>query len=350
MDVATPSSIPPSPSREHLQKLFELLSGYRVSQALYVVARLGIADLLKDGPRGSEDLARTTETYAPALYRVLRFLSGVGLFSEVAPDQFMLTALGTGLRADVPGSIRPMALYALGEHNYQSWGHLMHSVQTGETAFEHVHGMGFFDYLAQHPEAAAAFNQSMTSNTAGSGTAITTAFDFSGIRRLVDVGGGHGLQIATVLRAYPAMQGVLFDRPEVVEGATSVLEEAGVAERCEIVSGDFFETVPPGGDAYVLRQIIHDWDDARATEILKTCRRAMQETARLLVVERVIASDYTRALPVLHLDLQMLVNLGGRQRSDDEYRALFAEAGFQLTSVVPLNDAAQNAVFEGVPA
>jgi hypothetical protein len=155
METKTTRPIPESPSREHLQELFALLSGYRVSQALYVVARLGIADLLKDAPRGSEDLAQATGTYAPALYRVLRFLSGVGLFSEVAADQFVLTALGTGLRADVPGSIRPMALYALGEHNYQSWGHLMHSVRTGETAFEHVHGMGFFDYLAQHPEAVA---------------------------------------------------------------------------------------------------------------------------------------------------------------------------------------------------
>ena len=350
MAAETPSDTPQSPSREQLQELQQLLGGYRVSQALFVAAKLGIADLLADGPRGSDELARATGTHADALHRVLRFLAGVGLFREVAPGRFALTALGAGLRADVPGSVRPIALWLSSEATWQSWGQLLHSVRTGQTAFAHVHGMELFDYLAAHPDAAAVFNAAMTGNTAQSGTAITAAYDFSGIRRLVDVGGGHGLQLATVLRAYPALRGVLFDRPEVVAGAAAVLEEAGVADRCEIVGGDFFAAVPPGGDAYLLRHIIHDWDDARAAAILANCRRALEGPGRLLVVEPRIAPDHREALPVLHLDLQMLVNTGGRERTDEEYRALFAAAGFRLTAVVPLGDAAQFSVFEGTPA
>lgn len=350
MAVDAASGMPESPSREQLQELYQLMSGYRVSQAIYVVATLGIADLLKDGPRGSDELARATETHAPALHRVLRFLAGVGLFSEVAPGHFALTPLGAGLRSEVPGSIRPMTLMLLDEAHWLPWGQLLHSVRTGETAFNHLHGMGLFEYLAAHPDAGATFNAAMTGNTGWSGTAITEAYDFSGFQRLVDIGGGHGLLLATVLRAHPALRGVLFDRPEVVAGGTVALAEAGVADRCERVGGDFFTDVLPGGDAYILRQIIHDWDDARATAILANCRRVMPETGRLLVVERGIAPDYRRALPVLHTDLEMLVNVGGRERTDEEYRALFAAAGFRLTQIVPLGDAAKFCVFEGVPA
>jgi len=350
MEARVASGMGEAPTREHLRELSGLVGGYRVSQAIYVVATLGIPDLLRDGPQGTDELAQATGTHAPALTRVLRFLAGAGLFSEEAPARFALTPLGAGLRADVPGSVRPMALMLLGEHNWQSWAHLMHSVRTGETAFQQVHGMGLFDYFAQHPDSAATFHAAMTSNTAGSGTAITSAYDFSGIRRLVDIGGGHGLLLATVLRAHPAMLGVLFDRPEVVAGATPVLEDAGVAERCEIVGGDFFSDDMPVGDAYVMRQIIHDWDDVRATEILTNCRRAMQESGRILVVERAVATDHQKALPVLHVDLEMLVMVGGIQRTDAEYRALFAKAGFRLTTIAPLGDAAQFSVFEGVPA
>jgi len=350
MADAAAGSVPQPPSREQFQQLYWLLGGYRVSQALYVAATLGLADLLKDGPRGSDELARATGTHAPALYRVLRFLAGVGLFDEVAPRRFALTRLGAGLRTDVPGSVAPLALMLLDEYHWRPWGRLLHSVRTGETAFRHVHGLGLFDYLGRHPDAAAAFHRAMTSNTADSGTAITAAYDFSGIERLVDVGGGHGLLLATVLRAHPALRGVLYDRPEVVAGATATLEAAGVADRCEVVGGDFFAAVPPGGDAYSLRQIIHDWDDPEAVALLANCRRAMRAGGRLLVVERAIAPDYREALPELHLDLEKLVNVGGLQRTDEEYRALFAAAGFRLTKIVPLGDAARYCVYEGAPA
>jgi O-methyltransferase domain/Dimerisation domain len=335
---------------ERGEELSQLVSGYRVSQAIYVVVKLGIPDLLADGPRGSDELAHATETHAGALYRVLRFLAGVGLFEERAPQQFGLTSLGAGLRRGAPGSLHAQVLRQLDPSCWEAWGQLLHSVRTGETAFDAVHGMGYFAYLGQHPDAARIFDQAMTSNTARSGSAITRAYDFSGTQRLVDVGGGQGLLLATVLQAYPTMHGVLFDRPAVVAGAPATLEAAGVADRCQVVGGDFFEAVPAGGDAYVLRQILHDWDDVRATQILKNCQRAMQGPGKVLVVERVIAPDYRQALPALRLDLEMLVNLGGLQRTEAEYRELFAATGFRLSAVASLGDRVQFSVFEGVPA
>lgn len=338
-----------SPSAEQLRQLFGLVSGYRISQAIYVAAKLDLPGLLADGPRASEELAEATGTHAGALYRVLRFLAGVGLFDEVAPHRFSLTSLGAGLRQDVPGTVRPNVLMALDGYHWQAWGALLHSVQTGEIAFNYVHGMGLFDYLSEHAETGTIFNQAMMSNTARSGTAIIEAYDFSSIQRLADVGGGHGLMLATILRAYPAMQGVLFDRAEMLADATAVLEEAGVSDRCKIVAGDFFASVPTGCDAYILRQIIHDWDDAQAIHILKNCHRSLQGRGKVLVVERSVGSDYRQALQVLHLDLEMLVMLGGCQRTDEEYRTLFAAAGFQLTTIISLNDAAQYRIFEGRP-
>lgn len=339
---------PASPSPEQVRQLHQLVGGYRVSQAIAVVATLGIADLLADVPKGTAELARATGTDEAALYRVLRFLTGVGLFDETAPRRFALTGLGVGLRADIPGSLRPNVLMLLDDSKWGPWGQLMHSVRTGETAFDHVHGVGFFEYFRTHPESAATFNAAMTSNTAQSGDAIAGAYDFSGIRHLVDVGGGHGLLLATVLSAYPAMRGVLFDLPEVVAGAAPTLEEAGIADRCAVVGGDFFVAVAPG-DAYILRQIIHDWDDARATAILANCRRAMQGAGKVLVVERAIGADYRQSMAELHIDLEMLVNLGGLQRTEAEYGALFAAAGLRLNAVVPLGDPLHYSVYEGVP-
>jgi hypothetical protein len=329
--------------------LMRLVSGYRVSQALHVVATLGIADLLAEGPQDSAVLAAATGTHAGALFRILRLLAGAGVFREVAPHRFALTALGTALRADVPGSIRPFVLMLLDEAHWAAWGQLRYSVQTGAPAFFQVHGAGLFDYLGQHPTAATIFHQAMTSSTARSARALAQGYDFSGIERLVDVGGGHGQLLATLLQAHPTMRGVLFDRPEVVAGARATLEEAGVATRCEIIGGDFFAAVPPGGNAYLLRQVIHDWDDGRAAVILANCRRALDEAGRLLVVERAIVPDHRQALPVLHLDLEMLVNLGGVQRTAGEYDALFAAAGLRLSRLVPLGDAEQFSVFEGWP-
>jgi len=336
-------------TREHFQRLNRLIGGYRISRAIAVVVGLGIPDLLAGGPRNSDDLAQATKTRASALYRVLRLLVGVGLFKEVAPREFRLTPLGAGLRTDIPGSMGAMALMHLDSAKWRSWDDLLFSVRTGETAFPHVHGVEIFDYLQQHPDAAEVFQQAMTANTARSGAAITQAYDFTGVERLVDVGGGHGLFLATILQAYPTLRGVLFDRPEVVEGASMSLIAAGIADRCEIVGGDFFAEVPEGGDIYLLRQIIHDWDDARATLILAKCRRAMPVSGKALVVESAISDDYQQSLPVLQLDLEMLVNFGGLQRTEAEYGTLFAAAGFRLRNVIPLGDSAQFSIFEALP-
>jgi hypothetical protein len=335
------------PSSGQLEALFELLVGYRISQALYVAAKLGIADRLADGPRGIDDLAQTTTTHAPTLFRLLRFLSGVGLFAEVAPRHFALTPLGEGLRTDIPGSIGSIALHVLDESQWHAWSQLLHSVQTGETAFEHVHGMGNFEFFHQHPDKAAIFNQAMTSFTARWAVAITRGYDWSGIGQVVDVGGGRGFLLATLLQAHPTMQGVLFDRPAVVANAPAVLEEAGVAERCTIVGGDFFAAVPPGGDVYVLKSVVNDWDDAEVRLILEQCRRAMGSAGRLLVVQRVVGTDSRAAMPALQNDMQMLVGVGGRERTEAELRSLFADAGFRLTRVVPLEDADGLSVLEG---
>ena len=347
-----PSTPTPTSTPAQLRELRTLLHGYRVSQAIYVAAALGIPDRLAGGPQTSADLARATDTNEPALYRVLRFLAGVGLFDEVGPRRFGLTALGAGLRGDVPGSMRPQTLGALEGIHWQAWGQLLHTVRTGETAFNHVAGMGVFDYLREHPDSAAIFNQQMTSNTARAGDTVARGYDFSGVRRLVDVGGGHGLLLATILQAHAAMGGVLFDAPEVVAGAGPTLAAAGVADRCEVVGGDFFAAVPPGGDAYVLRQIIHDWDDERAIAILASCRRAVGTAGggKVLVVERAIAPDHRQGLAELHLDLQMLVTTGGVQRTEAEYGALFAAAGLRLSAVIPLDDPLHYSIYEAVPA
>jgi hypothetical protein len=336
-------------TREQFQTLNRLIGGYRVSRAIAVVVGLGIPDLLATRPRKADDLAQATKTDASALYRVMRLLVGVGLFEETTAREFRLTPLGAGLRTDIPGSMGAMALMHLDSAKWRSWDDLAYSVRTGETAFPHVHGVEIFEYLRRRPDAARAFQQAMTANTARSGAAITQTYDFSGAERLIDVGGGHGLFLATILQTYPTLRGVLFDQPDVVQGASATLATAGVADRCEIVGGDFFAEVPDGGDIYLLRQIIHDWDDTRATLILSNCRRAMPASGKALVVESAISEDYQQSLPVLQLDLEMLVNFGGLQRTNAEYSALFAAAGFKLGHVTPLGDSAQFSLFEALP-
>jgi hypothetical protein len=337
-----------APSPQDFGEIFNLIGGYRISQAIYAVAELGIPDLLAAGPRHCDELARETNTHAPTLFRILRFLTGAGLFNELGPKEFELTRLGSTLRTDLPGSFHPAVRFLLSEFEWTPWGRLIHSVRTGETAFDHVHGMGPFEYFRKNPEASAAFNSAMTSLSARSGTGIVERYDFSFLRKVVDVGGGHGFLLATILRANPATRGVLFDLPDVVAGADQVLDNFAVRDRCEVVEGSFFDALPEGGDAYVLRQIIHDWDDERALAILRNCRAAVTRTGKVLVIERQIVPDHREAMRVLHADLEMLVSVGGMERTDAEYRSLFDNAGFRLTTIVPLMDAGGFSVFEGV--
>ena len=330
--------------------LFSMVTGYYVSRAIYVVAKLGIADHLSEGPRRVDDLAEATGTHAPSLKRVLRLLASVGLFTEEADGRFALTPIGACLRADVPGSMRAAALL-FGGITQQAWGDLLHSVETGEPAFRSVFGMDPFDYMAQHPDEAANFDAAMADFTKQIATAVVAAYDFSSFRRIVDVGGGNGALLAGILTANPTLAGVLFDLPQVADRAITSMREFALADRCEIVGGDFFKAVPAAGDAYLLKHVIHDWNDDRATEILKTCRRAMGAEAKLLVLEgvyppRIDQSDESRGAAAN--DVNMLVCTGGRQRSETEFRNLYEAAGFRLTRVLPTQTPVK--VIEGIPA
>jgi hypothetical protein len=313
--------------------LLQMMTGYWVSQALHVAAKLGIADLLTDGPVDYEDLAAATDTHAPSLQRVLRALASVGVFTEVSPGSFALTPLAELLRTETPGSMRALAImYA--EEQYRAWGELLHSVRTGETAFEQQFGMGYFEYLAQHPESDRVFNEAMTGWTHQLVGAVVDTYDFSAFKTVVDVGGGYGALLAAILQNNSGMRGILFDLPHVVASAEEQLAATEVADRCTFVGGDFFAEVPAGGDAYVLSQILHDWDDERCVAILGNCRQVIPDHGKLLVVELVLPPGDEPFLGKW-LDLHMLVLLGGRERTAAEYNTLFRAAGFELARVVP---------------
>jgi hypothetical protein len=311
----------------------QMLTAYWTSQALYVAARLGLADLLKGGPRPVADLAAATSTHASSLYRLLRALASSGVFAETAPQTFGLTPLADCLRSDVPFSQRSSALM-MGEEHYQTWGDLLYSIQTGQTAFDYRFGAGIFDYLAGNPRAAAIFDETMTGVHGAETGAMLDAYDFSRFGMLVDVGGGNGTLIMEVLRHTPSLRGVLFDRAHVVGRAAPKLAAAGLAARCATVGGDFFKSVPSGGDAYLLRHIIHDWNDEQAQTILRNVRAVLSPHGVVLVVESVIPPGDGPFFGKW-LDLNMLVIPGGKERTADEYRTLFAESGLQLRRVVP---------------
>lgn len=326
--------------------LRRMTDAYIVSQAIHVAATLGIADLLKDGPRTVDDLAQATGSRAPALYRLLRALASVGIFAEV-DDRFELTPMAQYLRTDVPGSVRAWAMYVGRPYAWSTWAHLLHSVRTGEPAFPMLHGATPWEYRADHPEESAIFDAAMTGISAAVSGAVADSYDFSRIGVLADVGGGRGELLATILAANPRLRGILFDLPHVVAGAGPVLEQAGVADRCEIVGGSFFEVVPGGADAYILKSVVHDWDDARAVEILRACRAAMAETSRLLLVEPIIRPG-NEPDPMKLRDVMMLVMLGGRERTADDFQKLLDEAGFRLSRVIPTGS--PFSIVEGVPA
>jgi SAM-dependent methyltransferase len=325
--------------------LQQMTSGYGTTQLIYVAAKLGIADVLEDGPQGIDALAQATQAHAPSLYRLMRALAGLGVFVENADGAFATTTLGRCLVSGSPGALRARAILN-GEDWYRGWGGLLHSVRTGETAFDHIAGMPFFEHLAANPETANTFNEAMASATEGAARAVADAYDFSRCRTIVDVGGGTGAFLAGILKANPQARGVLFDRPSVVAAAGPPLTRAGMADRCDVVGGDFFEAVPGGGDAYILSWIIHDWDDDRSVALLKNCRRAMADDGRLLVIEQVVPPGNQPSLSKLY-DLHMLALSGGRERREDEYRALLAAADLELARIIPT--AVPRSVIEALP-
>jgi O-methyltransferase/methyltransferase family protein len=325
--------------------LQQMTNGYWTTQIIYVAAKLGIADALEDGPQGLDALAQATRTHAPSLYRLMRALAGLGVFVENQDGAYATTTLGRCLVSGSPGALRARAILN-GEDWYRGWGGLLHSVRTGETAFDHIAGRPFFEHLAANPETASVFNEAMASATEGAAGAVADAYDFSRCRTIVDVGGGTGAFLAGILKANPQARGVLFDRPNVIAAAGGLLTGVGVADRCDLLRGDFFEAVPSGGDLYILSWIIHDWDDDRSVAILKNCRRAMRDDARLLVIEQVVPPGNQASLSKLY-DLHMLALSGGRERRKDEYRALLAAADLELARIIPT--AVPRSVIEALP-
>jgi hypothetical protein len=315
--------------------LFNLIIGRWVSHLIYVAARLELADHLKHGPRTVEELATAAEVQAPALYRVLRALASFGVFAETKNKRFKLTPLAVTLQKSVPGSMRAAALMLGQKYLEDSWAQLLHGVKSGENPFLKANGVPLFEYLEKHPEDLKIFGETMTNVSSTENPAIAAAYKFSGIRTLVDVGGGNGSLLAAILKANPKLKGVLFDQPSVSARAKQDrhVTAKGIAERCMLESGNFFAAVPKGGDAYIMKRTLHDWDDERCAKILANCRDAMSEKGKVLVVDAVIAPGNEPDRGKL-LDIQMLV-IGGRERTKQEFATLFRQAGLKLTRVEP---------------
>ena len=303
------------------------------SAALQVATRLSIAERLASGPRPVSDLARETGVQADGLYRVLRALASTGIFDETAPRTFALTPAAELLRKG-PGSLGDGIEFITDPLHFRAYAEALYSVQTGKPAGEKVVGMPLFEYLSKTPEWSASFNNAMTAFSANVMPAVLEVYDFSGIGTLVDIAGGHGHVLTSVLKAYPQMRGVLFDLDHVIAGAGPLLAASGVGDRVRTESGDFFKAVPAGGDAYIMKHIIHDWDDARAATILRNIRTAMKPGGRVILLDSVLTPANQPDFGKL-IDLEMMLMPGGRERTEEEFRALFASAGFELTRVVP---------------
>ncbi len=310
-----------------------MITGYWISQAIYAAAKFSIADHLKDGPKSVNELAEATSTNADALYRLLRALASKGIFAEGESRQFSLTSLAELLQSDVPGSKRALALMS-GDEQFHAWAEIEYSIQTGKIAFEKVYGKPIFDYLSDNPDKARIFDAAMVGIHGRESDAILDAYDFSGIGIVADIGGGNGSQITGILEKHITTKGILFDLPHVIERAKGQIESAGLSDRCELVAGNFFDVIPEDADAYMMRHIIHDWDDEKSLTILRNCHQAMSASAKLLIVESVIPSG-NEPFGGKFLDLVMLLIPGGKERTEDEYRTLLYKAGFELTQVVP---------------
>jgi hypothetical protein len=338
----------PPPTLPPQMLLYQMATGHYLSRALDLAARLGIADHLKGGARPVGELAQATATHAPSLNRVLRLLASHGVLAEQEDGRFALTPIGECLRTDVPGSAAAMVKLFAGARIQDNWKDLEHCVRTGEPAFRK---RGIADpFSTRDPEDAANFDAAMANLTRMIAVAVAAAYDFTRFGTVVDVGGGNAALLIGLLNANPILRGIVFDLPAAAERATKNIAASGLTERCEAIGGDFFDAVPSGGNAYLLKHVIHDWNDERAVAILRNCRRAIPPTGALLIVEgvyppRIDASLESRGAAAN--DVNMLVNTGGRQRSEAEFRSLYEAAGFTLTRIVPTQ--ARVCVIEGAP-
>jgi len=315
--------------------VMQLATGYMASISIHIVAKLGIADLLKNGARSTADLAAATQTNEDRLYRMLRALAATGIFTEVAPRRFALTPAADCLRSDVEGSLRPMAIWIGDPLHFRVYAEMMHSIKTGSTTFDHVMGKPVFDYFPTDPSKSEVFNHAMTCFSEMVTPAVLEAYDFSGIGTLMDVAGGHGMLLRSILNKYPEMRGVVVDLEHVIQGAKKMPENNALAHRCEFLCGDFFADVPAKADAIIMKHIIHDWDDPEAITILKNCRKALdgKQNAKVILVETVIEPGDTPQLGKF-IDLEMLAFTGGRERTEEEFHKLFTAAGLRLNRIV----------------
>ena len=325
--------------------LRRLVNGYQISQAIHVAASLGIPDQLRAESLSADELAERVGADPDALYRLLRALASVDVMHEEPDRMFRLTALGDCLRSDTPEPVADWAVFIGQPYHWQAWGDLLHGVRTGENAFRHVHGTDTWTFRSQHPELSAAFDRAMAANSKQITSSFLSTYDFSRFELIVDVGGGNGSLLAAILQRHPHPRGIVFDQPHVVALAERVLESAGVADRCRTEGGNFFESVPAGGSAYLMKAILHDWEDADARSILRTCRNAMDRGATLLVIERELG-DSNEEADAKFSDLNMLVNPGGRERSKADYQGLLEDTGFKYTGFKPTGSA--YGVFEGI--
>lgn len=313
--------------------MLQMITGKWVSQAIYAVAELGIADLLAEGEQSAEELARTTNASADALYRLLRGLSSVGIFVEGEQRRFRNSLLGETLRRNVPGSIRGFARHVGLDVAWKAWGEILYSVKTGKSAFDRVAGEPAFDYISKRPAEAEIINESMTAICESESQAVVKAYDFSNARMIIDVGGGHGLLLARILKANPQAKGILFELPHASDGAKQLFAKHDLTQRVNVVAGNALQSVPFGGDIYIMKHVIHDWDDDRSIQFMKNCAAAMSSGSKLLLVETVLTPPNVSHFGKL-LDLEMLVmSAGGRERTTDEYQRLYTAAGLKMTGI-----------------
>ncbi|NET33807.1 MAG: methyltransferase [Cyanothece sp. SIO1E1] len=313
-----------------------MITGMWVTQSIYVAASLKIADLLSDGTKHVDELAQAAGAQVNHLYRVLRMLASVDIFTEIEPGQFKLTEMAEYLRSDIPGSLRALSMTVSDEWQWSCFGDILHVVQTGQPAMQHLYQVSnTFEYLTHNPESGSIFDDAMTGWANNIHTASVGAYDFSDINMIVDIAGGHGTLIASILTANKHLRGILFDLPQVVAGAGDVLAQAGVDSRCEIVGGSFFEAVPSGGDAYIMSHILHDWSDDDCIKMLKNIRQSITTNGKLLLVEMIIPPNNQPHFGKL-LDITMMtIFFGGQERTQEEYQTLLQTAGFRLTRIVP---------------
>ncbi|BAQ64711.1 methyltransferase [Geminocystis sp. NIES-3709] len=326
------SQIPP-----HIQ-LMQMISGYWISQSIYVVSKLNIADLLRNKPLSCQELANLTNTNPSGLYRLMRSLASVGIFSEIDSQHFTMTPLAEYLCINHPQSMKATAIMLGESPHYQPWGKMLYSVETGKPAFDEVFGMDVFEYFKSHPQDAEIFENSMNSFSFIEEKAILSYYDFSPFNTIVDVGGGYGEMLGSILEKYPSSKGILFDEEYVISNCQPTLKKHGISNRCQAISGSFFDSIPSGGDVYMLKHIIHDWDDERAIKILKNCQDAMTHNSKILVMEMIV-NDRNLPSSAKMLDLNMLVMCpGGKERTKEEFEQLFSQAGLILDHIIFTNE------------